>query len=78
MSYVPGVLPGCTGSGAAVLGLQREFLVISVARLPAPWVPVSGFGLVSVPPPRWELAATPADEADVAHQAKEAGPEPVC
>ena len=58
-------------------GCDVEFLVISVARLPAPWVPVGGFGLVSVPPPGWERAAIPADEADVAHRAAEAGAEPV-
>jgi nucleotide-binding universal stress UspA family protein len=57
-------------------GCDAEFLVISVARLPTPWVPVSGFGLVLVPPPGWERAGIPADEGDVAHRAEQAGAEP--
>ena len=50
-----------------------KFLVVNVARHPAPWVPVGGFGLVSVPPPGWEEAAEPADEAELARMAEGAG-----
>ncbi|MGH9009632.1 MAG: universal stress protein [Acidimicrobiia bacterium] len=57
-------------------GREAEFLVISVAREPAPWVPVGGFGLVSVPPPGWEDAARALDETEVAERAKEAGATP--
>ncbi|MGH9011668.1 MAG: universal stress protein [Acidimicrobiia bacterium] len=57
-------------------GAESEFLVISVARHPAAWVPVGAFGLVSVPPPGWEEAAMPPDESDLAHRAEEAGADP--
>lgn len=50
-----------------------RFLVVNVARYPAPWVPVGGFGLVSVPPPGWEQAAEIPDEAELAGIAQGAG-----
>ena len=58
-------------------GCDADFLAISVARLPMPWVPVGGFGLVSVPPPGWEQTAIPADEVEVAYRAEQAGAEAV-
>ncbi len=57
-------------------GRDVQFLVISVAREPAPWVPVGGFGLVSVPPPGWEDAARALDEPEIVERAKEAGASP--
>jgi nucleotide-binding universal stress UspA family protein len=57
-------------------GGDAEFLMISVARGPAPWVPVGGFGLVSVPPPGWEDAARALDETEIEQRAREAGATP--
>jgi nucleotide-binding universal stress UspA family protein len=57
-------------------GRDVQFLVISVAREPVPWVPVGGFGLVSVPPPGWEDAAPSLDETEIAERATEAGASP--
>jgi nucleotide-binding universal stress UspA family protein len=50
-----------------------RFLVVNVARYPAPWVPIGGFGLVSVPPPGWEQAAELGDETEVSRMAQDAG-----
>ncbi len=60
-----------------LFGADAEFLVINVARIPLPWVPLSGFGVVSAPLPGWGVAdlALP-DESDVAERAVEAGAEP--
>ncbi len=41
-----------------------------------PWVPVGGFGLVSVPPPGWEDAARALDETEITERATEAGAKP--
>lgn len=57
-------------------GEDDEFLVISVARIPVPWVPV-GFGTVGVLPPGWEQLAVSPEETDVTRRAEEAGAEPV-
>jgi nucleotide-binding universal stress UspA family protein len=50
-----------------------RFLVVNVARYPAPWVPINGFGLVSVPPPGWGRLAEPHDEAELARMAQAEG-----
>jgi len=63
--------------GARLFRPDAEFLVINVARLPAPWLPVGGFGVVSLPPPAWdaeELARF--TEADLQQRAEEAGANP--
>jgi hypothetical protein len=57
-------------------GRDVQFLVVSVAREPVPWVPVGGFGLVSVPPPGWEDAGPSLDETEIAERATEAGASP--
>ncbi|MEW6473831.1 MAG: universal stress protein [Actinomycetota bacterium] len=57
-------------------GRGVQFLVISVAREPVPWVPVGGFGLVSVPPPGWEDAARGLDETEITERATAAGANP--
>lgn len=63
--------------GARLFRPDAEFLVINVARLPAPWLPVGGFGVVSLPPPAWdgeELARF--TEAELQQRAVDAGANP--
>lgn len=50
-----------------------RFLVVNVAQTPAPWIPLGGFGLVSVPPPGWEEKAALADEDALARSAESVG-----
>jgi len=63
--------------GARLFRPDAEFLVINVARGPTPWLPVGGFGVVSLPPPAWD-AEDPArfTEADLQQRAEEAGANP--
>jgi len=59
---------------ARLFGAARtRFLVVNVARTPASWIPVGGFGLVSVPPPGWEEKMLLPDEDELARQAEEVG-----
>jgi len=60
--------------GARLFGPDAEFLVINVAKLPAPWLPVGGFGLVSVPFPSWDDADLALfSEDELRERAREAG-----
>ena len=60
--------------GARLFGPDAEFLVINVARVPTPWVPVGGFGVVSLPPPAWDAQdLAPFTEEDLQRRAGEAG-----
>lgn len=63
--------------GARLFRTDAEFLVINVARVPVPWLPVSGFGTVSLPPPSWDAADLATfSEADLLQRAGEAGASP--
>ena len=63
--------------GARLFGPDAEFLVINVARVPTPWVPVGGFGVVSLPPPAWDAEDLARfTEADLQQRAGEAGASP--
>ncbi len=39
---------------ARLFRTDAEYLVVNVAQVPVPWVPVGGFGVVSVPLPAWD------------------------
>ena len=62
---------------ARLFRTDAEYLVVNVAQVPVPWVPVGGFGVVSVPLPAWD-----ADDlglftkADLRQRAGEAGADP--
>ena len=63
--------------GARLFRADAEFLVINVARVPVPWVPVGGFGEVSPPVPSWDAAdLAPFTEADLLQRAGAAGANP--
>lgn len=63
--------------GARLFRGDAEFLVINVARVPVPWVPVGGFGEVSPRLPSWDAASmAPFTEADLLQRAGEAGANP--
>jgi nucleotide-binding universal stress UspA family protein len=63
--------------GVRLFGPDAEFLVISVARMPTPWVPVAGFGVVSLQLPSWDAKELVGlTEADLQQRAADAGTDP--
>ena len=62
---------------ARLFRADAEFLVINVAQLPAPWLPLGGFGVVSMPLPSWDVDDVQLpSEADLLQRAGEAGASP--
>ncbi len=63
--------------GVRLFGPDAEFLVISVAQVPTPWVPVGGFGVVSPQLPSWDADdVARLTEADLQQRAADAGANP--
>lgn len=63
--------------GVRLFGPDTEFLVISVARVPTPRVPVGGFGGVSPHLPSWDAEdVARLTDADLQQRAADAGANP--